>query len=271
MSVQPSEFAKLGMIVVLAAWMARVGRRSDRFREGFMLPVMGLGVVLALIILEPDFGTTLVTGAVGMAMLFVAGTRLSHLLVAGALGLSGFILAVMRDPVRTMRILAFVMPEQYPEVARHLAQSKIAFIRGGLFGVGLGNSIQKQFYLPEAHTDFILAIVGEELGFIATVVVAALFLGFVICGMVISFRAQDIFGRLLGFGITMMIALQAAINIGVVTGCLPTKGLPLPFISYGGSSLLVSVAGVCILLNIAQHHAVGDAHTRSIKDSGHRF
>ena len=165
------------------------------------------------------------------------------------------------------------MPEKYPATAYHLAQSKVAFIRGGLFGVGLGNSIQKQFYLPEAHTDFILAIIGEELGFLATCGVLALFLGLLICGLIISFRAPDPFGRLLAFGLTIMTALQAAINIGVVTGCLPTKGLPLPFISYGGSSLIGSLAGIGILINIARHTAAvtQDEHTRPIKDRTHRL
>lgn len=272
-SVQPSELAKLAVIIGLSAWMTHIGRRAATFRAGLLYPVVGLSAVLGMLILEPDFGTTLLTGAVGMLILFAGGTRFGYLVVTSVLGGCGFVLAVMRDPVRMGRILAFVMPEKYPATAYHLAQSKVAFIRGGLFGVGLGNSIQKQFYLPEAHTDFILAIIGEELGFFVTLLVILLFLGVMLCGLVISFRAPDPFGRLLGFGITMMITLQAAINVGVVTGCLPTKGLPLPFISYGGSSLVASVVCVCILLNIAWHYEAGgdDDHTRWIKDRAHRF
>jgi cell division protein FtsW len=136
----------------------------------------------------------------------------------------------------------------------------------------LGKSIQKQFYLPEAHTDFILAIVGEETGLVMTLGVVLLFAVILVCGIVISGWAPDPFGRLLGFGVTMMITLQAVVNVGVVTGCLPTKGLPLPFISYGGSSLVVSVAAVGVLLNVARHSvSEADAHTRVIRDEAHRF
>jgi cell division protein FtsW len=272
-SVQPSELAKFAVVIGLAAWMAHVGRGARSLRQGVLVPLAVLGVILGLMILEPDFGTTLLTGVVGMIMLFAAGARVSYLVVAAALGGSAFLLAIMRDPVRMTRILAFLTPEEFPDAAHHLQQSKVAFIRGGWFGVGLGNSIQKHRYLPEAHTDFIFAIIGEELGFLATCLVVALFAGILVCGMVISFRAQDPFGRLVAFGMTMLISLQTVINIGVVTGCLPTKGLPLPFISYGGSSLVASIAAVGVLLNVAGHgegeHA--DDHTRSIKDRAHRL
>ena len=269
-SLQPSEFAKFGVVIVLSSWMAMVGRRVRAFKEGLLVPLGGLGLVLLLLIREPDFGTTLLTGVVGMLIMFVGGTRVGYLVVSGVAGVCCFALAVMKDPVRLNRILAFVLPERYPATAYHLAQSKYAFINGGWFGVGLGNSIQKHLYLPEAHTDFILAIIGEELGFIATALVVLLFAGIVVCGMAISLRAPDGFGRLLAFGFTVLITLQAAINVGVVTGCLPTKGLPLPFLSYGGSSLVSTLAGVGVLLNIA-HHAEQqeDEHTRPIKDRWH--
>ena len=272
-SVQPSEFAKLSTVIVLGSWMSHVGRRAGRFKEGLLYPLLGLGAILLLLILEPDFGTTLLTGMVGMIIMYAGGTRIGYLAVSGVLGACGFLLAVMRDPVRLGRVLAFLMPEKYPATAYHLAQSKIAFVKGGWLGVGLGKSIQKHFYLPEAHTDFILAIIGEELGVLATGGVVLLFLGITICGTMISMRAPDLYGRLLGFGLTMMIGLQAGINIGVVTGCLPTKGLPLPFISYGGSSLVASIASVAILLNVAIHAARDDSdvHTRSVKDRWHRF
>ena len=273
MSLQPSELAKFAVIIGLSSWMTRIGRRAVQFREGLLYPALGLGVILGLLIIEPDFGTTLLTGVVGMLLLYAGGTRLSYLMVTAALGASGFVLAVLRDPLRLGRVMAFLMPERFPATAYHLQQSKVAFIRGGWFGVGLGNSIQKQFYLPEAHTDFILAIIGEELGFLATALVVLLFFGLVVCGMVISLKAPEPFGRLLGFGMTMMPGIQMAINVGVVTGCLPTKGLPLPFISYGGSSLVMSVACVSVLLNIARHctELQADEHTRSIKDRGHRL
>ncbi len=272
-SLQASEVAKFAMVILMVNWTVWNGRRMNRLKEGLLIPMGGLGLMLGLLLLEPDFGTTMLTGTVGMLLLYVGGTRVSYLSVTAVAGLCLFSLAVMHDPVRMMRILAFLMPEKYPDAAYHLAQSKIAFIHGGWAGVGLGNSIQKQFYLPEAHTDFILAIIGEELGFVATGVVVLLFLGILVCGLVISHCAPDPFGKLLAFGFTMMIVLQAVINIGVVTGCLPTKGLPLPFISYGGSSLIMSVAGAGVVLNIARHGAKGykDKHTRTIRDGLHEF
>jgi cell division protein FtsW len=273
LSVQPSEFVKLSMIMVLSAWMARMRRHTGTFTWGLLFPMAGLGIVLGLLILEPDYGTTALTAAVGMLILYTGGTRFTHLLLTGVIGLSGFVLAIMRNPVRLGRIMAFVMPEKHPAAAHQLAQSKVAFVTGGAAGVGLGASMQKQFYLPEAHTDFIFAIVGEELGFFATGGVVVLFLVFLVCGILIAARAKDTFGRLLAFGITSLIVMQAVINIGVVAGCLPTKGLPLPFISYGGSSMVVSMGCLGVLLNVARHVDPGyeDKHTRVIKDRAHRF
>jgi cell division protein FtsW len=270
---QPSELAKFSMIVGLAAWMARVGRKAGDFLAGFLYPLAGLGAMLVLLMLEPDFGTTLLVGTVGMIIMFAAGTRPGYLAIAGVLGGSAFALAVMNDPVRMRRILAFLMPDKHPDIAYHLSQSKVAFVRGGALGVGLGNSLQKQFYLPEAHTDFIFAIIGEELGFAGTGLVLLLYIGLTICGLIISFNALDNFGKLTGYGITMLIALQSAINVGVVIGCLPTKGLPLPFVSYGGSSLLMAVVSICVLLNIANHvyRRRQDEHTEPIKDRTHWF
>jgi cell division protein FtsW len=253
--------------------MSRLGPRADRFLDGFLYPGMGLGLMLLLTILEPDFGTTFLMAAVGAAIMLAGGTRLRHLAIGGVCAVTAFAAAVAMDPVRLRRIKAFFDPESSPEAAYHAAQSQIAFILGGLFGKGLGESMQKQFYLPEAQTDFIFAIIGEELGFIATALIVALFLGILVCGLLISIRAPDRFGSLIAFGATLMIVLQAAINIGVVTGCLPTKGLPLPFISYGGSSLVVSVGAVCLLLNVACHSETleEDEHVRPVRDRMHWF
>jgi cell division protein FtsW len=272
-SLQASELAKFAMVILMVNWVVWNSRRMERLKEGLLIPLGGLVLMLGLLLLEPDFGTTMLSGSVAMLLLYAGGTQIGYLAVAAVTGLCLFSLAVMHDPVRMMRILAFVMPEKYPDAAYHLAQSKIAFIHGGWAGVGLGNSLQKQFYLPEAHTDFILAIIGEELGFLATGVVVLLFLGILVCGLTISHYAPDPFGRMLAFGFTMLTVLQAVINIGVVTGCLPTKGLPLPFISYGGSSLIMSVAGTGVLLNIARHGSKGykDNHTRTIRDGVHEF
>ncbi len=272
-SFQPSEIAKFAITIGLAWWLSRVGRRADSLKDGLLLPLCGLGALCVLAIAEPDFGTTLLLGTAGIAMMFVAGTRISHLAVTCTAGLMLFIIAISMNEVRLNRIMAFLMPEKFPVTAYHLMQSKNAFISGGLFGVGLGNSIQKHLYLPEAHTDFILAIIGEELGFVGTVVVVILFLVIMGLGMVISFRALDREGKLLAFGMTFLLISQAAINVGVVTGCLPTKGLPLPFISYGGSSMLFSMACIGVLLNISAHcdEEVDEEHLKPIKNKGRAF
>ncbi|OVE73881.1 hypothetical protein BVX94_02510, partial [bacterium B17] len=250
-SFQPSELAKFGVVVALSVWMLRVGQRAGRVKEGIIMPLIGLGVVLGLIMLEPDYGTTFLIAAVGFAIMFVGGAQIAHLLIAGVIGCCLFVLMITQDRVRMGRMLSFIMPEDYPDKAYHLKQSKEAFISGGLSGVGLGNSIQKEAYLPEAHTDFIFAMVGEELGLFATLAVVLLFGIFMICGMIISFKASDVFGKLLAFGITLMIVIQATFNMAVVTGCVPTKGISLPFISYGGSSLVMSIAMTGVLINIA--------------------
>lgn len=265
---QPSEFAKFATVVMLASWMTHVGRRAGRLKEGLLFPLAALSMILALVIIEPDYGTAFLIGLVGMALMFAGGTRFSHLVVSGTLGLCGFVLAILQSPVRMKRFMAFCMPEKYPDLVYQMNQSVYSFILGGGPGVGFGRSLQKHSYLPEAHTDFILAIIGEELGVVASLAVVVLFVGFLVCGIVICLNARDVFGRLLAFGITIMITLQAAINIGVVTGCLPTKGLPLPFISAGGSSLVMSLFGVGVLMNIARHSSgdVIDRHTRTIKD-----
>jgi cell division protein FtsW len=271
-SFQPSEFAKLATVIMLSAWMARVGRKAVIFKEGLAKPGVALLVVLALILKEPDYGTTVLIATVGMALLFTGGTRWEYLGVAALIGVCGMTVAVLHDPVRLGRILGFLMPEKYPAIYHQVQQSKYAFVLGGVGGVGLGESMQKHLYLPEAHTDFILAIVGEELGVAATCLVVALFGGFLACGTFISLSAPDVFGRLLGFGLTLMISVQAAINVGVVTGCLPTKGLPLPFISYGGSSLAMTMLMVGVLINIARQAVVEeDGQVVAVKDRAQWF
>lgn len=273
LSLQPSEIAKLAVVILMSLWMERVGRRARLFKEGVLFPFIGLGAFLALIILEPDFGTTALVGVVGCAIMFAGGTSLHYLLMLAVAAGCGFVIMVLHDPVRLVRVTAFLYPERYPVTAYHLTQSKAAFIRGGPWGRGLGNSIQKQFYLPEAHTDFILAIIGEELGFVFTFVVLLMFAGILVCGIYISLHAPDLLGRLMAFGVTLLLVLQAAINVGVVTGCLPTKGLPLPFISYGGSSLVGAMAAIGILVNVALHcgNEERHAHSRAVKNRARRL
>lgn len=267
-STQPSELAKFALVIMMSAWMTRAGTLSGTFKEGILKPLLLMLPVLGLVILEPDFGTTVLLGVVGAAIMFAAGCPGRYLAFLGLLGLLVFAFAVKNDPVRAGRVLAFMDPEKYPKEAYHLQQSEQAFTLGGVWGVGLGESLQKHFYLPEAHTDFILAIIGEELGLAASILVVLLFSGFLACGAVISFQAPDSFGRLMGIGFTLMTSVQAAINIGVVSGCLPTKGLALPFISYGGSSLIVSMMCVGVLLNIARQAVVPEdcAVTRAVRD-----
>jgi len=274
MNFQPSELAKFASIALMAWWMSHVQRHAGELRRGLVIPMMFLGVFLGLIFIEPDFGATMLVAVVGMTVMFLGGTLLRYLIVTGAIGLSGFCLAIMENANRMRRIIAFLNPEKYAtNEAFQLLSAKYAFVVGGGYGVGLGQSLQKHFYLPEAHTDFIFAIIGEELGLAASLLVVVLFVALFLCGMRISFRAPEQFGKLLGFGITLMITMQAAINIGVVTGSLPTKGLALPFISFGGSSLVISLGMIGVLINIARQ--IGDDtegdERRFIKDSAHRL
>ena len=272
-NLQPSELAKLASVLVVAWWMTRVQRRAADLQVGLLVPGLLMSVLAGLVLLEPDYGTTMLILAAGAATMFVGGTRPGHLAVAGALGLAGLAVMVMENAERMRRIIAFMNPEDYAlDEAYQLMQSKAAFVAGGWSGVGLGHSLQKQFYLPEAHTDFIFAIMGEEFGLGATLGVAVLFSGLLICGLRISWKAPDMFGRLVAFGLAFLLTTQAALNIGVVTGCLPTKGIPLPFISYGGTSMVVALSMIGILVNIALQPgeaAVAD-DLPAIKDRVHR-
>lgn len=253
---QPSEFAKLALVIWMAHWLAKEKRRIEKFGRGFAVPMAVLGGVLLLVLAEPDFGSTALLAAVGFAMMFVAGVRLRYLVPTMLGGASGFLALMIHNPERSRRLLAFMDLEKYKAGAGYQVwQAILAFGSGGIDGLGLGNSRQKMFYLPEAHTDFIFPIVGEELGLIGTLGVLVCFALLVACGVAISLRAPDVFGQYLGLGIVLLIALQALINIGVVTAWLPTKGLPLPFISFGGSNLVLNMMAVGVLLSIFRHGA----------------
>lgn len=252
LTLQPSEFAKIGVILATAWWIARYRRYMHRFKRGLLPPVAALGAFCVLLMLEPDFGTTVLISLAIAGLLFLGGARFSHLAGLGALGAGAFALLVLHNANRMGRIMAFLDPEKYAQdEAWQLVNALNAFAAGGWRGTGLGNSIQKYDYLPEAHTDFILPIIGEEFGLIATLGVLLLFVVIFFCGLRIALRADDDFGRFTAWGITLMITFQALINLAVVTGSMPTKGLALPFISYGGSSLLVSSAMIGILVNVA--------------------
>jgi cell division protein FtsW len=249
---QPSELGKMAVIVLMSWYMSRSQRHVRKLVQGLLVPLLLLGLIVGLIFAAPDFGTTMLVGVVGMALMYAGGTRISYLIVTAILGLSAFMLAVLHSPVRMRRVTAFLDPHKYElDEAYQLLNAIYAFVVGGGFGVGLGESLQKRFYLPESHTDFIFAIIGEELGLVASLSVLALFATFFIAGMRVVLKTRDLFGKLLALGVTLMISFQAVFNVAVVTGAVPTKGLPLPFISYGGSSILISVLMVGVLVNIA--------------------
>jgi cell division protein FtsW len=249
-SFQPSEFAKLAAVIALAWWFARDEDYAGRFLEGYVVPLAGAGVLMTLIAREVDIGSTALIGTTTFILMFLAGTRLRYLAPTVVAGFGALALAIYKMPERTGRFLAFLYPEKYPADAYQGLQGLIALGSGGVEGLGLGNGRQKMAYLPFAHTDFIFPVIGEELGLRCTLLVVFVYIVFIMCGAMIAMRARDRFGMLLGFGIMIVIALQAAVNIGVTTTMLPNKGLPLPFISYGGSNLVFCLLCVGILINI---------------------
>ncbi|MGB8874442.1 MAG: putative lipid II flippase FtsW, partial [Desulfobaccales bacterium] len=252
LTLQPSEFASLAVILYLSYSLANKQEKMKLFTIGFLPHILISGVFIGLIGIETDFGTALTLAAIVFAMLFVGGTRLTHLLVALG-GVSTLaVLAVLKDPKKFNRFLSFLHPWKYgADVGYQLKQSLLAIGSGNLVGLGPGQSRAKLFYLPDAHTDFILSIFSEEMGFVGFFLVLALFALLVVRGLRLSLKAPDTFGSYLALGLTLVIGLPAAINMGVVSGILPTKGLSLPFLSYGGSSLIASMLAVGILLNIS--------------------
>ncbi|MEI7731442.1 MAG: putative lipid II flippase FtsW [Verrucomicrobiota bacterium] len=250
---QPSELAKLAVIIALAHYAERYRRRLARFKFGVLIPGAALAVVLGLILAGRDYGTTMLIGAVSAMLLLVAGVRWSAFLPVVLLVCLGLGAAIWSNPVRRARVMAWLYPEQHMDGTGYQTyQGIIALGSGGAEGLGLGDSRQKLGFVPEHHTDFILTIIGEELGIVATLGIVLGYLVILACGMFIAWRASDDFGTFLAAGITLLVCLQAFINIGVVTDVLPNKGLPLPFISYGGSSLLVMLASMGILLSVAR-------------------
>jgi cell division protein FtsW len=252
-SFQPSELANLAVIIYIADFISRKGDTLKTLFRGFLPPILVLGSVSLLILLQPDLGTTVALVTVVFIMLFVAGVRVTYLLSLVLVSLPLLYVLIFSVPYRRMRILAFLNPWSDPRGSGfQIIQSQISLGSGGLFGVGLGHSKQKLFYLPAAHTDFIFSIIGEELGLIGTVGIIILFMIFIQQGLKIVKNAPDKFSYFLALGLILMISLKAIINIGVSCGILPTKGLPLPFISYGGSSFVFDMVSVGMLINIAR-------------------
>ena len=254
-SFQPSELAKWVIVFFLAAVCDKFGDEIKLYWKRFIPICSVVGVVVILIIVE-DFGTAALISLLAFLMLIIAGVRFRHILPPLALAALGFYIAIKQSPARMQRIIAFLNPDKWVDSINYQpSQSLIALGSGGLWGKGLGGGISKYGHLPEDTTDFIFAIIGEELGFIGNAAVIGLFIVFVWLGILVVVRCRDRFGQLLAGGIVLTIAIQAALNIGVVTVVLPTKGLPLPFVSAGGTSMLLSAAAVGVLLNIAKQPA----------------
>jgi cell division protein FtsW len=251
---QPSEIAKLALVIFLAKYLAERQNQIKQFVRGLAIPLMVVGVVCGLILMQPDLGTAATIAGTAFLMLLAAGARIGHLGFLGLLGGGLAALAIMIEPYRMKRIMAFRDPWSDPlGKGFQTIQALLAVGSGRIFGAGLGQGRQKFLYLPEQHTDFIFAVLAEELGFIGTTFVLLLFVAFMWRGLKIAIKAPDSFGALLGAGITVMVILQAVINLGVVTGSLPVTGITLPFISYGGSSLTLNLLGIGILLNISRY------------------
>lgn len=252
-SFQPSELANIVIVIYIADFISRRGNVIKDFLRGFLPPILVLGMSIVLILMQPDLGTAVALGMVVFIMLFVAGIRLSYLLSVVLASLPVLYILIFSVPYRRMRIAAFLNPWLDPKGSGfQIIQSQIALGSGGIFGIGLGQSKQKLFYLPAAHTDFIFSIIGEELGLIGTIGIIILFLIFIQQGFKVIKNAADKFGYFLSLGLVLMISLKVIINIGVSCGILPTKGLPLPFISYGGSSFIFDMFSVGLLMNIAR-------------------
>ena len=250
-TLQPSEFAKISSIFFVAWWYSREDITFEKLKNGLLYPVLILAVPMFLIVLEVDIGNTALIGAAALAMIFVAGGALRWLAILAPMAFASIFLVALAVPERVQRLVAFMDPEKY-RLCEGLQQWQglIAFGSGGFDGVGLGEGRQKMHYLPYAHTDFIFPMIGEELGLKATALTVFAFLVILLCGALISANSRDRFGMLLGFGCTMLVTLQSIVNLGVTTSLLPNKGMPLPFISYGGSNLVVCLFLIGLLVNI---------------------
>jgi cell division protein FtsW len=253
LSFQPSEIAKLALVIFLAAKLSTIGQNVRSLVRG-VVPVLLVAAMLAVpILVEPDMGTASLVMFTAFGMLFCAGARIEHIALTLLALVPAVAFEVGASAYKRARILAFLDPwKDAQNTGFHIVQSLLALGSGGVFGLGLGASRQKFFYLPEAHTDFIFAVVGEELGLLGTMIVLALFAAFAIRAFVLAQRATDRFGFFLIAGCALLIVIQAFINIGVVTSSWPVTGVPLPFISFGGTSLIVSLVAVALIMNVAR-------------------
>jgi cell division protein FtsW len=250
---QPAELAKLTLVIYLAHSMAKKQDKIKTFAIGVLPHLIVSGICLTLLLLEPDFGTALILAMLLYAMLFIGGVRISHLLATALLALPVLIYVMLTEPYRVRRLASFLDPWSDPQNSGfQVVQSLIAFGSGQFWGRGLGEGRQKLFYLPEAHTDFVFSVIGEEIGFLGVIAVLALFGLIVARGLRLTSRIEEPFEQYLAFGLTVLLGLQALIHMSVVTGIMPAKGLVLPFISYGGSALVVNLMEAGILRGLSR-------------------
>ncbi len=252
LTIQPAELVKLTLVLYLAHSLTRKREKVRSLLKGYLPYMIVLGLLLGMLLKQPDLGSAMIIAGVALAMLIVAGVRWRYILPTILMTVPVVYFLIMQVDYRRRRIMAFLDPWEDPfDTGFQIIQSLVAFGKGGILGQGLGIGEQKLFYLPEAHTDFIFSVIGEELGLVGALIVAALFLMLVLCGIRIALQCQEPFGRNLAFGLSFLIGLEAFVNLAVCMGLLPTKGLALPFVSYGGTSLVVSLVAVGILLNIS--------------------
>ena len=268
LSLQPSEFAKLAVLFVLARWLTINRSEAKSFLRGFLYPLLIVGLPIGLVAAEVDVGSAALISAMSVMVIFIAGARIQYVGLAGLATLGGVAAAIYFIPNRLGRFLAFLDLEKFKTgFGQQQYRAQLALGEGGLFGLGLGEGREKMMHMSYAHTDFIFPMVGEELGLIGSLSVVFIFVLISVFGLMIAMQAPDRFGQLLGFGVVVLICMQAALNIGVTTAVLPNKGLPLPFVSYGGSNLLFCLLSVGLLLNIYRQgkEPSGESYPRILK------
>lgn len=251
--IQPSEFIKLALLILISKYLSNSNKDIKSFFKGILPVLLVVGLVFLLIMLQPDFGTGMIIILSILSLLFIAGANMKFFLIAGIIGVIGIVILILIAPYRMDRIISFINPWSDPlGTGFQIIQSLYAIGPGGLFGLGLFNSRQKHFYLPEPQTDFIFSIISEELGIIGIILVASFFIFIMICGIKIALNSKNLFAKYLSFGITFQILIQAIMNLMVVVGLIPVTGVTLPFLSYGGSSLLITLCSIGVLLNISK-------------------
>ena len=255
LGIQPSEFTKLGLIIFTSKYLSNNSRDLKDIKKGVFPILTILVLVFALIMLEPDFGTGVVIVMTIVTLLFISGVKMNFFIKIGIIGIIGIVVLILIAPYRLERILSFINPWTDPLGSGfQIIQSLYAIGPGGLLGLGFGNSIQKHFYLPEPQTDFIFSIISEEFGFPGVLIISSLFITIIYRGFKIAMNCEDLFGKYVAFGITFGLAFQTMLNLMVVVGLIPVTGVTLPFLSYGGSSLLISLTSMGILLNIGKQN-----------------